>query len=554
MHKFFEERREAMSQEEQIPQTGNRSLDLCRRTVTTESFIEEAKEIYGDRYDYSKVEYKNRDHRVTVICPVHGEFQVYAREHLDGKGCPKCEKSEKFLAKLHEKFGDKFGLEQFVYESSTTPVTLICPTHRAFSRLPNSILNSSCGCPECGMQPQHEAQAANEAKKRAKQEAAEQAKAQLFAELDERIRLIKRNMQTWLSNPTKAVEKKLGVQNVPWVLYQRLVDARIDDVRYESNARREYRQPFFVEPEEARKFPNYEEGDLLYRFPDEGPNLLFIESHKASPLSFTAPVAPTLAKALSHRECEVMFKGSNLYILFKFSHNWRNMPSMATHASKLILLPDSFVSIDFETLYAQRVSACSVGMVKYKDGKQVDRYYSLIRPPFDYEGKTGFALTRIHGFREEDLVSERTMRSILPEIEKFVGDLPLVAHNASVEKGCLRDTIAFYGLKTSLKYENIYDTLYLSKDVEKQLDIYEEGEGTHTLDAVCRRFGVSEQHHHNALDDAEMCGNLILAFKVALENGKVVPVEIEKVQETLAKEDQSQEETGLLAFLKRIFK
>ena len=257
-----------MKKEEQTPQTGNRSLDLCRRTVTTESFIAEAKEIYGDRYDYSKVEYKNRDHRVTIICPVHGEFQVYAREHLDGKGCPKCEKSEKFLAKLHEKFGDKFGLEQFVYESSTTPVTLICPTHGAFSRLPNSILNSSCGCPECGMQPQREAQAANEAKKRAKQEAAEQAKAQLFAELDERIRLIKRDMQTWVSNPTKAVEKKLGVQNVPWVLYQRLVDARIDDVRYESNARREYRQPYFVEPEDARKFPNYEEGDLLYRFPE----------------------------------------------------------------------------------------------------------------------------------------------------------------------------------------------------------------------------------------------------------------------------------------------
>ena len=97
----------------------NRSLELCRRVVTTESFIAEAKGIYGDRYDYSKVDYKNRDHRVVVTCPVHGDFQVYAREHLDGKGCPKCEKGEKFLSKLKEKYGDKFGLEQFVYESST---------------------------------------------------------------------------------------------------------------------------------------------------------------------------------------------------------------------------------------------------------------------------------------------------------------------------------------------------------------------------------------------------------------------------------------------------
>ena len=74
-----------MSQEEQQTPTGNRSLDMCRRTVTTESFIAEAKVIYGNRYDYSKVEYKNKDHKVTIICPIHGEFQVYAREHLDGK-------------------------------------------------------------------------------------------------------------------------------------------------------------------------------------------------------------------------------------------------------------------------------------------------------------------------------------------------------------------------------------------------------------------------------------------------------------------------------------
>ena len=544
-----------MSQEEQQPLTGNRSLDMCRRTVTTESFIAEAKEIYGDHYDYSKVDYKNRDHRVSIICPVHGEFQVYAREHLDGKGCPKCEKGEKFLAKLREKFGDKFGLEQFVYESSTTPVTLICPTHGPFTKLPNPILSSPCGCPECGLQPMRDAQAANEAKKRAKQEAAEQAHAQQIAELDERIRLIKQDMQRWLNTPTVAVAKKLGVYDAPWILYKRLVDARIDDVRYGSNLREEYRKPYLVSLEDAKRFPGYEDGDLLYRYPGEAPAPAFIEQHQKNPISFWAPNRSTLEDALAHRECEVFFKGGDLYILFKYSHNWRNTQNETPSNFKLILLPDSFVSIDFETLYAQRVSACSVGLVKYKDGKQVDHYYSLIRPPFEYEGKKGFALTHIHGFREENLVSERTMKSILPEIEKFVGDLPLVAHNASVEKGCLRDTIAFYGLKTNLAYDNIYDTLYLSKDVEKQLDIYEEGEGTHTLDAVCRRFGISEGKHHNALDDAEMCGNLILAFRAALDNGKVVPLDLDSVQEiaTPTEEKVEQEGGGLFSFFKKIF-
>lgn len=44
--------------DDQIVKQGNRSLELCKRVVTTESFIAEAKEIYGDRYDYSKVDYR----------------------------------------------------------------------------------------------------------------------------------------------------------------------------------------------------------------------------------------------------------------------------------------------------------------------------------------------------------------------------------------------------------------------------------------------------------------------------------------------------------------
>ena len=536
-----------MSQEEQQPLTGNRSLDMCRRTVTTESFIAEAKEIYGDRYDYSKVVYKNKEHMVTVVCPIHGDFKVYAREHLDGKGCPKCEKGEKFLKKLHEKFGDKFGLEQFVYENSTTPVTLICPTHGAFSRLPNPILSSPCGCPECGLQPIKDAQAANEAKKRAKQEAAEQAKAQQIAELDERIRRIKQDMQMWLDKPTRATEKKLNVQGAAWVLYRELVDAHIDDMRYCSKLRMEYVNRYLVPMDEAILFPDFSEGDLLYRFPNEAPHPLFIKSFDDSIYSSCF----TYEQELSHRCCFISFKDGDLYILEKH-YQPQETETPQLRERDITSLPTSFVSIDFETLYAQRVSACSVGLVKYKDGKPVDHYYSLIRPPFDYEGKKGFALTHIHGFREEDLVSERTMESILPEIEKFVGDLPLVAHNASVEKGCLRDTITYYGLKTSLTYENIFDTLYLSKDIEKQLGIYEDGEGTHTLDAVCRRFGVCEGKHHNALDDAEMCGNLILAFQAALDNGKVVPLEIEPIQENTSQEEH-EKEGGIFSFLKKIF-
>lgn len=187
-------------------------------------------------------------------------------------------------------------------------------------------------------------------------------------------------------------------------------------------------------------------------------------------------------------------------------------------------LPKSFVAIDFETLYPQRVSACSVGMVKYRDGEIVDRYYTLIRPPFDYPGKCGKVLTWVHGLTEEMVRDAKTFEELLPEMETFVDGLPLVAHHACVEKACIRDTCAFYGIDTSLDYEGIYDTLDLSRRAEAKLGISEEGPGTHQLDAVCRRFGISGDNHHHALADAEMSGNLMLVFQKVFEGAESVEV------------------------------
>ena len=59
----------------------------------TIEFITKAKEIHGDKYDYSKVEYINCDTKVCIICLEHGEFWQTPSSHLDGKGCPICNES-----------------------------------------------------------------------------------------------------------------------------------------------------------------------------------------------------------------------------------------------------------------------------------------------------------------------------------------------------------------------------------------------------------------------------------------------------------------------------
>lgn len=58
--------------------------------LTTEEFIEKAKAVLGDRYDYSKVEYVNIQSKVCIICKEHGEFWPQPSNHLRGIRCPLC--------------------------------------------------------------------------------------------------------------------------------------------------------------------------------------------------------------------------------------------------------------------------------------------------------------------------------------------------------------------------------------------------------------------------------------------------------------------------------
>ena len=60
------------------------------RRKTLKSFIDEAKSIHGNKYDYSKMDYITAEKKVCIICPEHGEFWQNPSSHLNGAGCPKC--------------------------------------------------------------------------------------------------------------------------------------------------------------------------------------------------------------------------------------------------------------------------------------------------------------------------------------------------------------------------------------------------------------------------------------------------------------------------------
>ena len=121
--------------------------------VTTEEFINCARNIHGQKYDYSKVEYKGKKKKICIICPEHGEFWQRADLHLNSKGCPKCSKrykytTEEFINCARNIHGDKYDYSKAEYINSRTKVCIICPEHGEFWKLPYEHLNGK-GCPKC---------------------------------------------------------------------------------------------------------------------------------------------------------------------------------------------------------------------------------------------------------------------------------------------------------------------------------------------------------------------------------------------------------------------
>ena len=125
-----------------------------RMPMSINEFIEKAKKIHGDKYDYSKVEIKKSDDKVCIICPKHGEFWMTLSRHLRGSGCHICAgnkkpTTEQFIEKAKEIHGDKYDYSKAEYINNHTPICIICKEHGEFWQMPTSHLIKKAGCPIC---------------------------------------------------------------------------------------------------------------------------------------------------------------------------------------------------------------------------------------------------------------------------------------------------------------------------------------------------------------------------------------------------------------------
>ncbi|PHJ38927.1 hypothetical protein P378_06350 [Desulforamulus profundi] len=168
-----------------------------------------------------------------------------------------------------------------------------------------------------------------------------------------------------------------------------------------------------------------------------------------------------------------------------------------------------YVVLDFETtgFSPQTDEIIEIGAVKYRNGEEVDRYGTLVKP----EKEIPFEVTKLTGITSEMLREAPAGPQALAALRDFIGDTVLVAHNAAFDLGFLK-----VGFRKHLQQEvqnRVIDTLGVARVALPQLK-------NHKLDTLVKEFKIELANHHRAVDDAAATGKLWqILMKKVLEQG-----------------------------------
>lgn len=160
-----------------------------------------------------------------------------------------------------------------------------------------------------------------------------------------------------------------------------------------------------------------------------------------------------------------------------------------------------FAAIDFETANEQPSSVCSVGVVIVRGGQIVDSFYSLIHPEPEYYQ---WFCRQVHGLGPEDTDDAPVFPYVWEKIAPRIDGLPLVAHNARFDEGCLKAAFQVY----QMDYPDyiFLDTLAASRRH------FRNNLPNHQLQTVAAVCGYELTNHHHALADAEACAYIAMSI------------------------------------------
>lgn len=163
----------------------------------------------------------------------------------------------------------------------------------------------------------------------------------------------------------------------------------------------------------------------------------------------------------------------------------------------------SFVAVDVETAAARWDSICSIALVRVVDSHIVDEFYTLINPECTFDPMN----THVNGIRPDMVIDAPTFGEIADTVQQFIGYSILVAHNISFDGSAITKSFTRYGLK--FKCTETFCTLKFAQALKKQEYIFL---GSLRLSDLCIHYNIPLDHHHNALEDARACAQLLLAM------------------------------------------
>jgi len=128
------------------------------RRSNTYKFIQNAINIHGNKYNYSKVNYINNKTLIIIICREHGEFTQRPFNHLKGHECKKCtiinslssqiSNIKKFIYKANKIHNNCYDYSKVIYVNCNSKIKIICKQHGEFLQTPGGHINGR-GCQKC---------------------------------------------------------------------------------------------------------------------------------------------------------------------------------------------------------------------------------------------------------------------------------------------------------------------------------------------------------------------------------------------------------------------
>lgn len=158
----------------------------------------------------------------------------------------------------------------------------------------------------------------------------------------------------------------------------------------------------------------------------------------------------------------------------------------------------NFVAIDVETTGLSPVynELIEISAIKYEKAKKKDTFSTLIRPKKEISD----TITNITGITNEMVKNAPKIEQVMPKLIKFIGDYPIVAHNANFDYSFLQNNS-----QKSFSKNKVIDTVAISRKMLPSLP-------NHKLNTVSKYIGIEEDGFHRAEFDCECCAKIYIKY------------------------------------------